>query len=89
MDIKNGLDGVYLAPTREECFKEFVKGILNLTVDSSKRKQIELDQANKEKTEIQKRLDEIDELKKQQKEDKIENRKMVLDILKKQGIIED
>jgi len=30
---KNGLDGVYLCPTREECFAEFKKAILNLTID--------------------------------------------------------
>ena len=32
MGHKNGLDGVYLAPTRQECFEEFCKGILNLSI---------------------------------------------------------
>ena len=37
MAHKKGLDGVYLQPTREECFNEFVKAILQLTVDDSQR----------------------------------------------------
>lgn len=51
---KNGLDGVYLAPTREQCFKEFVKGIPQLTIDDSVRNQIELDKVQKEKIELEK-----------------------------------
>lgn len=34
---KNGLDGVYLTPTREECFTEFQKAITDLTIDDSER----------------------------------------------------
>lgn len=32
MAHKNGLDGVYLKPTREQCFAEFVKAIPELTI---------------------------------------------------------
>ena len=66
MAHKKGLDGVYLQPTREECFKEFVKAILHLTIDSSERDRIELEQANKEKSELQQRVNEIEEMRRQQ-----------------------
>lgn len=36
MAHKNGLDGVYLKPTREQCFAEFVKAIPELTIFSVK-----------------------------------------------------
>ena len=39
---KNGLDGVYFTPTRQECFAEFVKAVEVLTIDESMRKNIEL-----------------------------------------------
>ncbi len=35
MAHKNGLDGVYLKPTREQCFAEFAKAIPELTIHSS------------------------------------------------------
>jgi len=35
MGHKNGLDGVYFKPTREECFKEFHKAITELSVDDA------------------------------------------------------
>ncbi|MGI0094586.1 MAG: tyrosine-type recombinase/integrase, partial [Nitrosotalea sp.] len=38
---KNGLDGVYFKPTREECFEEFKKAILDLAVDSNERLSME------------------------------------------------
>jgi len=50
MAHKRGLDGAYLQPTRDECFKEFVKAITELTVDNSARKQAELDNVYKEKS---------------------------------------
>jgi integrase/recombinase XerD len=43
MGHRNGLDGVYLKPTVEECFKEFKKAIPELTIDES----IRLRQSNK------------------------------------------
>ena len=63
MGHKNGLDGVYLAPTRQQCFHEFVKGILQLTINGTKRKEIELEKERQEKSELVKKLNEIDELK--------------------------
>ncbi len=41
MAHKRGLDGTYLQPTREECHREFVKAIPQLTVDPSERLKIE------------------------------------------------
>jgi len=37
MAHKKGLDGTYLQPTQEECFREFVKAIPELTIDDSER----------------------------------------------------
>ena len=37
MAHKNGLDGTYFKPTREECFTEFKKAILDLTIDDLQR----------------------------------------------------
>lgn len=53
MAHKKGLDGVYLEPTREECFAEFVKDITELTTDGSMKKQFELDKVIKEKTDLE------------------------------------
>lgn len=40
MAHKKGLDGVYLKPTREQCFVEFRKAIRELTIDNSERDKI-------------------------------------------------
>ena len=37
MAHKKGLDGVYLKPTREECFAEFIKAIPKLTLNQSEK----------------------------------------------------
>jgi len=47
MAHKRGLDGVYFKPTLEDCFKEFVKTIPELTVNESEKLKIELDNAEK------------------------------------------
>jgi len=46
---KNGLDAVYLAPTRQECFKEFCKGITQLTISDIQRQNIAIKQLEEEK----------------------------------------
>ena len=48
MAHKKGLDGVYLKPTRDECFKEFCKAIPELTIDESLKKQMELEKTQDE-----------------------------------------
>ncbi|MDF2423237.1 MAG: integrase [Nitrosopumilus sp.] len=51
---KNGLDGVYLSPTRQECFDEFCKGISQLTVSDAERQKITIKKLQDEKSELEK-----------------------------------
>lgn len=53
MAHKRGLDGTYLAPTKEECFNEFKKAIMVLTVDPTERQTLEIQKKNEEITELQ------------------------------------
>jgi len=46
---KNGLDGVYLTPTREECFAEFVKAIPKLIISKAEKLAIKLEESENEK----------------------------------------
>jgi hypothetical protein len=46
---KNGLDGVYLKPTREECFTEFLKAIPRLTVSKAEKLSLELIKSESDK----------------------------------------
>lgn len=57
----NGLDGTYLQPTIEECFAEFVKAIPELTIDPTKRQELE----------IQKKQEKINELEQEKKVNKL------------------
>lgn len=53
MGHKNGLDGVYLKPTLEECFNEFKKAIPELTVSNEHRERaqkVKLEEMNKKLT---------------------------------------
>ncbi|TLX95541.1 MAG: hypothetical protein E6K91_02715 [Thaumarchaeota archaeon] len=52
MHHKKGLDGVYLKPTKDECFAEFKKAILELTVDDSERDKIKIRKLESEKSEL-------------------------------------
>lgn len=52
MAHKNGLDGVYFKPTREDCFKEFLKAIPGLTINEAERLKIKVDDLEKSKEEI-------------------------------------
>jgi len=53
MGHKNGLDGVYLTPSKNELFQEFQKAISDLTIDNSERLRIEKEKLEKEKEEIE------------------------------------
>lgn len=78
MAHKKGLDGTYLAPTREECFNEFVKAIPELTIDPTNRQRIEL----------QSKQTEIDLLEQKSKRiDKLE--KMIIDLQEKRSVVPD
>lgn len=79
MAHKNGLDGVYYVPTREECFAEFKKAIPSLTIDNSER--LRLENEVKTKT-IQKIESEKDVLIKQLQEQMKENENTKSDVKK-------
>jgi len=61
---KKGLDGTYLAPTREECFAEFAKAIPNLTIDDKERDNLKIRKLEGEKSELEKGRLEIEQMKK-------------------------
>lgn len=77
---KNGLDGVYLAPTREECFKEFVKGISQLTISEAERQKIMIKKLKDEKQDLEQLQ------KKQIAELREENEKFKLELLRQLGM---
>jgi len=59
MAHKRGLDGVYLQPTREECFTEFLKAIPFLTISDDERMRLEnekLKQENNEKKQFEAKI---------------------------------
>jgi integrase/recombinase XerD len=68
MGHKNGLDGVYLTPTREECFTEFKKAITDLTIDDSARLLARNEILEQEKTELEKSRMAIEKLEKKQQD---------------------
>jgi len=63
---RNGLDGHYFTPTREESFKEFRKAIADLTLDPTKRQAKEIDLQQVKITELSSKEDRIGELEKKQ-----------------------
>lgn len=72
MAHKKGLDGVYLEPTMEECFVEFEKAVLELTVDPAERQKIEIQNKQKKIDELEEKTNTITEL--ETKIDAIEKR---------------
>ncbi len=65
---RNGLDGHYFTPTREESFKEFKKAIADLTLDPTKRQAKEIELQQVKITELSKRDDRIKKLEADQKQ---------------------
>jgi len=61
---RNGLDGHYFTPTREECFKEFKKAIPDLTIDPTERQEKEIQLQQEKITELSTRDERIGELEK-------------------------
>ncbi|CUR52695.1 Integrase family protein [Nitrosotalea devaniterrae] len=59
MGHKKGLDGVYLVPTRDECFAEFQKAMTDLTIDDSERLRSRNEKLEAEKLELEKREKDI------------------------------
>lgn len=62
MAHKKGLDGVYLEPTREECFTEFKKAILELTINPTERQRIKLKMQQAKIDDLEAKERKIDEL---------------------------
>jgi len=83
---KNGLDGVYFIPTRDELFEQFSKSIVDLTIDDSERVRTKNQQLEKENQELERKNSEISKLKQSLKE-QIENQKLILQILTQKGIL--
>ena len=63
MAHKNGLDGTYLQPTLEECYREFLKAIPGLTISDEERVNAENRKLRKEKSELEKKNQDIESLK--------------------------
>jgi len=92
MQHAKGLDGSYLTPTRQECFKEFVKAIPELTVDPTERQKKVISRLDKEIAEknfiikenvkIKEKLQKLEDEQMQQKE---VTRQQVLDIMEEQS----
>jgi len=59
MAHKRGLDGTYLQPTRDECFAEFAKAIPELTIDKTERQQHMIESLEKEKSELEKTTEKL------------------------------
>ena len=57
---KNGLDGVYLAPTRQECFIEFCKGIPQLTISDEERQKIKIETLESKQQEFEELKDNME-----------------------------
>lgn len=51
MAHKKGLDGVYLKPTREECFAEFIKAVPQITVSKASKLSLKLAESEADKDE--------------------------------------
>ena len=62
MAHKRGLDGVYLKPTRDQCFYEFSKAIPDLTVSSEERQKLTIIEKEKQISEFEKQQNQIDSL---------------------------
>jgi len=85
MGHKNGLDGVYYNPTLEKRFEEYKKAIPELTVDDSERKQALLNQAVKEKSELENEKIKHDELANDFEEFKEEMKSFIKEIREKEN----
>ena len=57
MGHKRGLDGVYLSPTREDCFKEFKKSMYELMINDSWRLKKEVEKQNEQLDKMQSEKD--------------------------------
>jgi len=57
MAHKRGLDDVYFKPTKDDCFREFVKAIPHLTISESEKLKTQLSDLQEDKDELVKRYE--------------------------------
>lgn len=62
MAHKRGLDGVYLQPTKEECFTEFIKAIQVLTVSKEEQQKLRIELQEKKISEFEMQQTQIEKL---------------------------
>lgn len=74
---KNGLDGVYLTPTKEQLFNEFKKAIHQLTISDEQRQKVLLEQKQEEITELKQKDNEIQSIKEDQESMQIDMARIV------------
>ena len=74
---KNGLDGVYFTPTRQQCFVEFCKGIPELTISDKERSKIKIKELTVEKTRFERMESQIQTLQGDKVELEREHEKML------------
>jgi len=72
MAHKRGLDGTYLTPTRDECFKEFIKAITQLTINPKQRDRQLIEEQRVEINQLKKAQMKIKQLEAKQDLDKRE-----------------
>ena len=59
MDHKIRMEGHYFKPSKKQLFEEYKKAIPELIIDDSARTQLELDKVNREKSDLEKKTEEI------------------------------
>jgi integrase/recombinase XerD len=59
MAHRNGFDGVYLKPTREQCFAEFSKAIQDLTISSENKNKMMIKKQEETITELNDEKDKV------------------------------
>ena len=85
MAHKRGLDGIYLQPTKEECFTEFIKAVPVLTVSNEEQQKLRIELQEKKISELKIQQNQINELK--QAIRKMEFRSRAIEEMR-QGMIE-
>ena len=79
-----GAQGNYTKPTMEECYVEVKKAIPELTIDPSLRKQVIIEQKKKENSDLQKKVDQIEEMKQQQADENVRRDQALEYLMKKE-----
>lgn len=90
MAHKRGLDGTYLQPTKEECFREFLKAVPDLTLNETERQKLEIEALENENDKLAKLEKKVELLSKTNislTKQKKQNVELNVDLLK--GLLDD